>query len=136
MTWNRNPTREPTRVPGTGTDLKRVIAAPLIWAGHFIICYVLAAVYCEKMGRASDLGPVRLAILALTAIALGGIAVVTRGLWQVRARSLTDDDFEFEHDSPEERHRFLSHVALMLCALSAVAVIYITIPALYLSSCR
>jgi hypothetical protein len=130
-------TRQPTtRLPGTGTDLKRVIAAPVIWATHFLLCYVVAAVWCEKMGRASDLGPARTGILALTVLALVGIGAVTRRLWGVRARSLTDDDFEFEHDTPEERHRFLSHVALMLCALSAVAVIYVAIPALYLTSCR
>ncbi len=124
------------RDPDTGTDLKRVIAAPVIWAVHFLVCYVFAAVYCEKMGRASDLGPARLGILFLTGLALVGIGAVTRDLWQVRARSLTDDDFEFEHNSPEERHRFLSHVALMLCALSAVAVLYVAIPAFYLVSCR
>lgn len=132
----QDPTGEAERVPDTGTDLKRVIAAPVIWAAHFLACYVLAAVYCEKMGRASDLGPARAGILVLTALALGGIGAVTRGLWRVRARSLTDDDFEFEHNSPEERHRFLAHVALMLCALSAVAVLYVAIPALYLTSCR
>ena len=54
----------------------------------------------------------------------------------MRGRSLTDNDFEFEHNTAEERHRFLSHVALMLCLLSAIAVLYTTIPMLYLTSCR
>ncbi len=125
-----------TRDPDTGTDLKRVIAAPTIWAVHFLLCYLLAAVYCEKAGRVSDLWPARLGIILLTLLALAGIAALTRGLWQVRARSVTEDDFEFTHNSPEERHRFLSHVALMLCALSAVAVLYVAIPAIYLTSCR
>ena len=71
-----------------------------------------------------------------TIVALAGIGWSTRTVWRVRGRSLTDDDFEFEHNTAEERHRFLSHVALMLSALSAVAVIYVAIPILYLSSCR
>jgi hypothetical protein len=79
---------------------------------------------------------VRIAVAVATLIALAGIGLSTRHLWRVRGRSLTDDDFEFEHNTPEERHRFLSHVALMLCALSAIAVLYVAIPVFYLTSCR
>lgn len=124
------------RKTGTGTDLWRVILAPAIWAGHFLFVYVCVAVFCEKAGRTAALGSVQVAVTLATLLALAGIAAVSWRLWQVRARSLTDNDFEFEHNTPEERHRFLSHVALMLCALSAVAVSYTTIPALLLESCR
>jgi hypothetical protein len=129
-------TSEVTRETGTGTDLVRVIAAPVTWALHFLFCYVYVAIYCEKMGRAAELGDARWAIAIATVIALALIAWSTHALWRVRARSVTDDDFEFEHNTPEERHRFLSHVALALCALSAVAIIYVAIPMFYLSSCR
>ena len=113
-----------TRKSGTGTDLWRVIAAPVVWALHFLICYVLAAIYCEKAVDGASLVPLHTAIIVVTLVALAAIGLTASGLWRVRARSLTDEDFDFEHDSPEERHRFLSHVALMLCVLSAVAVIY------------
>lgn len=129
-------TKEVRRETGSGTDLWKVIAAPLIWSVHFVVCYVLAAVWCEKLGRSAELETAKIAILVATGVALAGIAFSTHHLWQVRARSLTDNDFDFEHNSPEERHRFLSHVALMLCALSAVAVIYVAIPAIYLTTCR
>lgn len=129
-------TREVQRETGTGTDLWRVIAAPIVWALHFLFCYVYAAIYCEKLGRDASLGSATPVIIGATAIALGLIAISTHHLWKVRGRSVTDDDFEFEHNTPEERHRFLSHVALMLCVLSAVAVLYVAIPMLYLSSCR
>lgn len=119
-----------------GTDLWKVIAAPIIWSLHFLFCYVYAAVYCEKTGRGADLAPAVWAVGIATAVALALIGLIAASLWRVRARSLTDNDFEFEHNSPEERHRFLSHVALMLCVLSAVAVIYVAIPTVYLSSCR
>lgn len=128
--------REIRRETGSGTDLWRVIVAPLIWAGHFLFCYVLAAVYCEKVGRGAELGEVRIIVAVATVAALAGIAWSSHTLWQVRGRSLTDNDFEYEHNTPEERHRFLSHVALMLCVLSAVAVLYVAIPIAYLSSCR
>ena len=127
---------EVERETGHGTDLWRVIAAPIIWAVHFLFCYVFAAVYCEKVGRAAPLDDPRLWVIVATVVALGGIGWSTHHIWRVRARSLTDKDFEFEHDTPEERHRFLSHVALMLCILSAVAVLYVVIPMLYLTTCR
>jgi hypothetical protein len=128
--------REVTRETGTGTDLWRVIAAPIVWALHFLFCYVYGAVYCAKAGRDASLDGPTLVIVGATVVALALIALSTHRLWKVRGRSLTDDDFEFEHNTPEERHRFLSHVALMLCVLSAVAVLYVAIPMLYLSSCR
>lgn len=124
------------RETGDGTDLWAVIIAPGIWAVHFLVCYVAAAIYCEKFGRDADLGGIRLTVISATVIALVGIGLSTLRLWRVRGRSLTDDDFEYEHNTPEERHRFLSHVAIMLCVLSAVAVLYVTIPMLYLSTCR
>jgi hypothetical protein len=119
-----------------GTDLWSVIIAPVIWALHFLFCYVFAAIYCEKLGRDASLNTATWVVIGATIVALGGIGWSSLRLWRVRGRSLTDDDFEFEHNTPEERHRFLSHVALMLCVLSAVAVLYVTIPMLYLSTCR
>lgn len=129
-------TQEVKRETGSGTDLWRVILAPVIWVFHFLVTYIYAAVYCEKLGRAAPLYAVQWVVGIATLLALAGITLVTRHLWAVRERSLTEDDFDFEHNSPEERHRFLSHVALLLCALSAIAVIYVAIPALYLETCR
>jgi hypothetical protein len=128
--------QEVRRETGSGTDLWRVIAAPIIWALHFLFSYVTVAVFCEKAGRTAELGDARTIVVIATVAALAGIAWSTHALWQVRGRSLTDNDFEFEHNTPEERHRFLSHVALMLCVLSAVAVLYVAIPMFYLSTCR
>jgi hypothetical protein len=127
---------EVKRETGSGTDLWRVIVSPVIWAVHFLASYVTVAVYCEKAGRAAFLDPAVIAVVVYTVVGLAGIAWSTHALWRVRGRSLTDDDFEYEHNTPEERHRFLSHVALMLCVLSAVAVIYVAIPMIYLSTCR
>ena len=129
-------TSEVTRETGSGTDLWRVIVAPIVWAVHFVFCYGFAAIYCEKAGRGASLTLPTVVVAVATILALAAIGWSTHGLWRLRGRSLTDNDFEFEHNTPEERHRFLSHVALMLCVLSAVAVLYVTIPMLYLSTCR
>lgn len=133
----RNSASQPRRrSTGEGTDLRRLLAPPAIWASHFLLSYVAVAVYCERAGRAAAIEPMRVLVLAATAIALGLLAWVAWGLWQVRARSVTDDDFTFEHNSPEERHRFLSHMGLMLCTLSAVAVLFVAMPVLVLGTCR
>jgi hypothetical protein len=129
-------TDEVTRETGTGTDLWQVIAAPVVWSVHFVATYGLAAVHCAKAGRAAETGGAAIAILGLTAVALALIGIATLRLWKVRARSLTDNDFDFEHNTVEERHRFLSHVALMLCALSAVGVIFVAMPAVIIGTCR
>lgn len=129
-------TGEVRRETGSGTDLWRILISPLIWAVHFLACYITVAVFCEKMGRAAALGPAEIAVIVYTLLALAGIGWSTWGLWRVRGRSLTDNDFEYEHNTPEERHRFLSHVALILSVLSAVAIIYVAIPMIYLTSCR
>ena len=128
--------REVKRETGSGTDLWRVIAAPIIWALHFLFCYVLMAIYCEKAGRDAAFGDSRTVIIVATVLALAAVGWSTHALWRVRGRSLTDDDFEFEHNTPEERHRFLSHVALMLCVLSAVGIAYVAIPIFVLATCR
>lgn len=134
---SENPvTSEVKRETGRGTDLWRVIISPAIWAIHFLVCYIAAAIYCEKFGRDAPLDSIRIVVIAATVVALAGIGWSTLRLWRVRGRSLTDNDFEYEHNNPEERHRFLSHVALMLCVLSAVGVLYVVIPMLYLSTCR
>jgi hypothetical protein len=127
---------EVTRETGSGTDLWRVIAAPIVWALHFLFCYVWVAIHCEKAGRDAMLGDARVAVILATVVALAAVGWSTHGLWRVRGRSLTDDDFEFEHNTPEERHRFLSHVALMLCVLSAVGIAYVAIPVFTLATCR
>jgi hypothetical protein len=127
---------EVERETGHGTDLWRVIAAPVVWAIHFLFCYIYGAIYCQKLGRDASLAEPAVVVIGATAVALSLIGLSGLRIWRVRARSLTDNDFEFEHNTPEERHRFLSHVALMLCVLSVVAVLYVTIPMLYLSTCR
>ena len=128
-------TNEVKRESGEGTDLWRVIAPLIAWATHFLFAYVLGAVHCAKAGRAADLEPVQGAVSIVTVVALLIIGAVAASLLRVRGRSLTDNDFEFEHNTPEERHRFLSHVALMNCVLSAAGVVYVAIPVFILRTC-
>jgi hypothetical protein len=119
-----------------GTSLWRVIAAPTIWALHFLACYVVAAVYCAKAATGVPLEPVRFFIAAATVLALAAIAYVVARAWGDWGLSLRDDDLIYDMPEVEERHRFLSHMTLMLSALSALAVLYVALPAVFLETCR
>lgn len=128
--------KEVERETGEGTDLWRLVTAPTIWAAHFLVCYCVGAVWCEKAGRNATLWPAQIVIAVVTIVALAGIGAVFWSLWKVRGLSTVDDNYNYAGNTPEERHRFLSHVSLMLCVLSAVAVLYAAIPAAVLSVCR
>lgn len=124
------------RAADEGASLWQMITGPTVWAVHFIVCYPLAAVYCAKLGRAASLVPVRWLVLAISVTTLIGLLALFVSAWRVRLPSITDDDLTFEANSPEERHRFLTHVTLTLTALSIVGVIYTTIPVLVVDTCR
>ncbi len=112
-----------------------LVASPMIWAAHFLVCYCTAAVACAKIIPPNgSLWKVRVAIAIYTGIALLGVAAVG---WHGLARhrfggsSLPHDD-----DSPEDRHRFLGFATMLLSGLSAVAIAYAALAALFIESCR
>lgn len=119
----------------SGWNLWRLIAAPTIWAVHFLFVYLTGAIHCASAGRGATLQPVHTITLWASGVALvliGLLALSTRG---IRGRSVTGDDLDFEANTPEERSRFLAHATLMLCVLSAAAVLFVTIPVLIVRGC-
>lgn len=121
--------------PEADESLWLLAAAPAIWAAHFLLCYVAAAVWCAKFaGPAGPLAPARRAILALTVLALAGIAVIGRGGWR-RCR-LPPPPLSREFDTDEDRHRFLGFATFLLSVLSAVATVYAAGAAAFMRDCR
>ena len=52
-------------------------ASPTIWAAHFLLCYVTAAIWCAKVvGPGGSLASVRVAIAVYTVLALAGIGII------------------------------------------------------------
>ena len=110
--------------------------APLIWAGHLVLCYITAAVWCAKFAPThGPLNGVSSAVIAYTVAALAGIAIVGwEGLRRHRfggAEATTHD-----LDTREDGHRFLGFATLLLSGLSAVAVLYAAIASTYFDTCR
>jgi hypothetical protein len=109
--------------------------SPIIWAAHFLLCYITAAIWCEKVvGPGGSLGGARMAIAVYTAIALVVIGIV--GWIGYRRHSYGHADLPHDDDTPEDRHRFLGFATLLLSGLSAVATLYTALVAVFIGSCH
>lgn len=110
-------------------------ASPSIWAAHFLLCYVTAAVWCAKAPDAlTPLGTVRTAIVVYTVLALGGIALI--GVLGYRAHRFGGERAPHDADSPADRHRFMGFATLLLSGLSALAVVYAALVAVFIETCQ
>ena len=122
-------------LPEQDESLWVLTISPTIWAAHFLLSYMSAAVWCEKVvGRDGGLEPIRLAIAICTGLALVGIIIVGwRGFSRHRFDSATGPH---DFDSPESRHRFLGFATLLLSALSLVATLFVTLVVVFIRSCH
>jgi hypothetical protein len=112
-----------SRTPDRDT-LWMLTLAPVIWAAHFLSCYVTAAIWCAKFAPpGGSLDGVRSAVMWYTAAALIGIGFIA---WEgLRRHQHGTETTTHDLDTPEDRHRFLGFATLLLAGLSAVATIYV-----------
>lgn len=113
-------------------NLWLLAASPTIWAAHFMLAYVTAAIWCAKLLGAPQL--LRALVIVYTLAALGGIAWV--GLHGWRAHRYGDAELPHDFDSPADRHRFLGFARVLLSGLSAAAVLFAAFAALVPGSCN
>jgi hypothetical protein len=112
-----------------------IAVSPTIWAAHFLLSYGTAAIWCAKIGSAGgSLSFARIAIFGYTIVALFGIAWIG---WRGYVRhTFAGSTLPHDFDSPADRHRFLGFATLLLSGLSAVAVLYAALAAVFIGSCR
>jgi hypothetical protein len=116
-------------------SLMIVTAGPLVWAAHFLLCYVTAAVWCAKQDDPlASLMTIRAAITVYTAAALALIAFY--GWRGYRAHRLEGAEAPHDDDTPEDRHRFVGYATLLLAGLSGVAVVYAALVAVFIETCQ
>ena len=113
--------------------------APTIWAAHLLLSYITAAIWCARYAERSDpLNGIRTAIAWYTVLALVGITII--GWEGFRRHSYLGaggtEATTHDLDTPEDRHRFLGFATLLLSGLSAVAVLYAALAAMYFHTCR
>lgn len=123
-----------TEVPEKHDSLLWVAAAPGVWAAHFLLSYATAAVWCAKQGSDAPLSLARGAIGVFTLVGLAAVGLVAlRGL---RSYRITDGKPRIDVDTSAARHQFLGFTLLSLSGLSAVAIVYQALAAVFIGSCR
>jgi hypothetical protein len=124
-----------TRVAEQHQSLLIVTASPAVWAAHFLVCYVTAAVWCAKQSTAlAPLAGVRTAIVVYTAAAL--LAIVAIGWFGYRAHRFGGEEVPHDADSAEDRHRFIGFATLLLSGLSGLAVVYVALVPVFVRTCQ
>lgn len=117
------------------TSLWVLAAPPTIWAAHFLLSYITAAIVCEKStAPVSAIASAQLAIGGYTAAALLGSVLIARWGWKRHVeggRALPHDD-----DTPEDRERFLGFATFLLSGLVTVAVSYLALSVTLAGTCR
>ena len=125
----------PPSLPENKESLWLLIVSPTIWAGHFLLSYITAAIWCAKFApRDGSLQPVRWAILAYTVVALIGIALNGRSGW--RRHRFGSESLPHDFDTPGDRHRFLGFATVLLAGLSAVATVFAALVIFFFKDCR
>jgi hypothetical protein len=115
-------------------ELWMLAASPATWALHFMACYLTAAIWCAKVGRTTDAQPPLAAAIAV----YSGIALLVIGAIAVRGfqrHRLDGEEPPHDDDTPEDRHRFLGWATFLLSMLSAIAVCYSALVAVFLRGC-
>ena len=104
----------------------------MVWAAHFLVCYVLAAVWCAKRGDIG-FGVVQAGIAAAT---LAALAMILLSAW-LAWRQWGFGTYDPPHDDPtsHDRRRFQGFATLLLSGLSFVAVLYVALPLLFIDGC-
>lgn len=105
------------------TSLWALGLSPLVWSFHFLISYVLAAVWCAKFaGRHGDLQAARFGVLIGTFLS---ILIVGREIYVgYKKHSYGDSEPPHNEGTPEDRERFLGLARLLISGLSFLAIVY------------
>jgi hypothetical protein len=119
-------------IPKEVETLWTLFTAPVVWAAHFLVCYVLAAVWCAKRGDIG-FGIVQTGIAAAT---LAAVTMILLSAW-LAWRQWGFGTYDPPHDDPtaHDRRRFQGFATLLLSGLSLVAVLYVALPLLFIDGC-
>lgn len=119
----------------TKDTLWTLIVAPTVWAMHFLVCYITAALSCA--GSTAPFGRIdgaRVFIGVATLVALGLIG--TTGLRAWREWSASGINPPHDRSTDAHRERLLEFATVLLAGLSAVAVLFVALPAFVYVDCR
>ena len=112
-------------------SLWTLFTAPVVWALHFLVCYVVVTVACEK--GPAHLDTVRWVLGVVTVVALATIVLSAYLAWRQWGFG-TDDP---PHDAPTrtDRSLFQGFATLLLSGLSFIAVLFAAAPLIFIAGC-
>lgn len=122
-------------IPREVESLWTLFTGPTVWALHFVVCYVVMAVYCAKPGFLGyTFLDFRWLLAMFTVAALAFIVLSAYLAWRQWGFGSGDPP----HDGPttHDRRLFQGFATLLLSGLSFVAVIYTAIPLAFLAECQ
>jgi hypothetical protein len=122
------------RADASGRISLWLLAVPVTaWGLHFLAVYVIAAIYCAKAGTpetaaAGPLATVRWWVVAVTAATfVAYVLTAWRGYAGLRSNG---------RNAASHEQAFLGAVALMLCAFSAAASLFLASVPFFFGDCR
>jgi len=120
--------------PETEDTLWMLIVGPIIWAVHFLLCYITAAIWCAKVvAPVGSLGGARTAVGVYTVLALVGIGISIVKAY--RQHTFGEATLPHDYDTAADRHRFIGYATLLLSSLSFVATAYVGAVAWFIGDC-
>ncbi|HEV7437610.1 MAG TPA: hypothetical protein VGO22_22520 [Pseudorhizobium sp.] len=122
-------------LPKEVESLWTLFTAPAVWAFHFVVCYVVVAIYCEKMLVWSiDFDTIRIGLGIFTLLALAMIVLSAYLAW--RQWGFGSGEPPHSQATDRDRRRFQGFATLLLSGLSFVAVVYVAIPLAFIAGCQ
>ena len=114
-------------------SLWTLFTAPIVWALHFLACYLTVAIFCAKDGRLAGYQSLQWVLAGVTLAALAAIVVSAFLAWRQWSFGTADPP----HDAPTRHDRMLfqGFATLLLSGLSFVAVLFVALPLLTIKGC-
>jgi len=106
-------TNEPLWVP---------VLAPALWAVHFTLSYITAALLCGRFGPPASPG-IRVAVAGYTTVALAVMALLF--MYGLRGHRYRLPSRPHDDDSPEDRRHFVAFTTMLLAGLSVLATLFV-----------
>ena len=110
------------------------VIAPVIWAAHFMTCYVWAALACGRMASDHSFARAETGIGIATAVAAAAIALCFVSGFHHLGHRLPDQPND--DGTPEDRTRFMGFTTILLAVLSLIATLFVGVAALAAGTCR
>ncbi len=129
-----------TRLPEFDRDsLFSIIAGPMVWAVHFLVLYVMAAVACAKGFYDAEILGIGVVRLIGAAVTLGAVVLIlhgTRMSWRRWRTGPSSPPPPHDASDPDSRSRFIAYSGLLLCGLALIATVWQALPLLFFDACR